>query len=342
MSEKVTLINIDINWQNIAQETIKNCPKIKKEREQVILIDRFGISGKTKTLQSIGDNYNITRERVRQVINNSIKKIQKNCLGRKTQKAIEKIEVAILENGGYFSFEDICKKLTNNQIEQKNSLRFLANLSTKLVYIKKSKELKEGWRTKSLTTKKIKQTKSEVETRLKEVGTPMTIKKLANFLKIDESLAKSALSASPNIMEAENGKWGLISWPQINPKSIRDKSRFIMKKHGQPIHYHDLASQIGQIGTKKVTKQSVHNELIKSEDFILVGRGIYALSEWGYEPGIVEEVIVTILRDAGEPLHKEVIIKRVLERRIVKPSTVILNLQKPKFRKLGKSIYTLN
>ncbi|MBW6431777.1 winged helix-turn-helix domain-containing protein, partial [Patescibacteria group bacterium] len=114
------------------------------------------------------------------------------------------------------------------------------------------------------------------------------------------------------------------------------------KQHGKPIHYHELSKKISEIGKKDVTKQSVHNELIKNSDFILVGRGIYALADWGYTPGIVEEVIVTVLEEAGEPLHKDIIIGRVLERRIVKPSTIVLNLQKPRFKKIDKSVYTLN
>jgi hypothetical protein len=40
----------------------------------------------------------------------------------------------------------------------------------------------------------------------------------------------------------------------------------------------------------------VHNELIRNKDFVLVGRGIYALKEWGYEPGTVSHVIEAILK----------------------------------------------
>jgi hypothetical protein len=115
-----------------------------------------------------------------------------------------------------------------------------------------------------------------------------------------------------------------------------------MVRHGKPIHYGLRAEKISTLSPKDVTKQSVHNELIKNSEFVLVGRGIYALSEWGYAPGIVEEVIVTILEEAGGPLPKEVIVERVLERRLVKPSTIVLNLQRARFKKVGKAVYTLN
>jgi hypothetical protein len=150
------------------------------------------------------------------------------------------------------------------------------------------------------------------------------------------------LASVKTIMKTDSGQWGLISWPNVNPRSIRDKSKYIMLRHGKPLHYAELTKKIGDMGIKNVTKQSVHNELIKNTDFVLVGRGIYALIEWGYEPGVVDEVIVSVLTSAGGPMHKDQIIERVLEKRIVKASTVILNLQKPRFKRVGKAVYTIN
>ena len=72
--------------------------------------------------------------------------------------------------------------------------------------------------------------------------------------------------------------------------------------------------------------QTVHNELIKDPRFILVGRGTYALKEWGYQSGTVKEVIGQLLKENG-PLTKEEILKKVLETRLVKPNTILINLQ---------------
>jgi DNA-directed RNA polymerase delta subunit len=93
---------------------------------------------------------------------------------------------------------------------------------------------------------------------------------------------------------------------------------------------------------KKVTKQAVHNELIRDERFILIGRGIYALREWGYNKGVVEEVIEEVLITAGKPLHKDEIIKEVLKRRVVKETTILLNLQKDRFKRVARATYTIS
>jgi len=48
-----------------------------KDREREVIVRRFGLEGKEKeTLQSIGDSFGITRERVRQIENAAINKIR--------------------------------------------------------------------------------------------------------------------------------------------------------------------------------------------------------------------------------------------------------------------------
>ena len=63
---------------------------------------------------------------------------------------------------------------------------------------------------------------------------------------------------------------------------------------------------------------------------MLVGRGLYALSEWGYEKGTVLEILKNILKKES-PLSKEEILKKALEKRMVKENTVLINLQNKKY-----------
>ena len=72
----------------------------------------------------------------------------------------------------------------------------------------------------------------------------------------------------------------------------------------------------------------------------MVGRGIYALSDWGYKKGTVRDVIAEILRASGGPLSREEIIERVFKIRQVKKSTVVINLN-TYFARAGKNVYTL-
>ena len=85
----------------------------------------------------------------------------------------------------------------------------------------------------------------------------------------------------------------------------------------------------------------MHNELIRYDDFVLVGRGLYALQSWGYTKGTVKDVIFEILNENG-PMKKKEIVEEVLKRRQVKIGTISLNLQKnPEFKRVGRAIYSI-
>jgi DNA-directed RNA polymerase delta subunit len=144
----------------------------------------------------------------------------------------------------------------------------------------------------------------------------------------------SFLEASKHIMRSWDGKWGLRAWPDVNPRGIRDKAYLVLKRHEKPLHFTQVSKLIEEFQGeflqnkgKKVLPQTVHNELIKDQRFVLVGRGTYALSDWGYEPGTVKDVIISLLKGNGAHMVKEEIMEKTLSQRQVKESTVDLNLQ---------------
>ena len=147
-------------------------------------------------------------------------------------------------------------------------------------------------------------------------------------------------------MRGPQGLYGLKDWPEVNPKGIKDKAYIVLKGEEMPLHFTQVAALINSSdffsSNKTVIHQTVHNELIKDPRFILVGRGLYALKEWGYEPGIVRDVIYREIKGSRKPLPKEEIIKKVLNQRKVQPSTILLNLQNKKyFAKTPKGLYTI-
>ncbi len=349
MAEKLQLIDADKlpkfvegGWVKLALNSISTCPKIKKEREIKILADRFGLGKSPKTLNAIGSQYNLTRERIRQIVNNTVKKISGHCVNSDLKHIITEIDKIAESKKGILTEDFLVGYFGITGKEDANALTFILHLTPKLNQVKESNTLRPTWVLGKPKNYKLNEVSKAAIELLKKNNKVMTVKEIATSLKEDELYIEAILEATKATMTTEDGKWGLIIWPHVNPKSIRDKSKFILKKHTKPLHYSELTEKISQMGSKNVTKQSVHNELIKNNDFVLIGRGIYALSEWGYTPGVVEEVIVTVLEEAGEPLHKNEIIKRVQIKRIVKDSTVVLNLQKNRFKRVAKAVYTLN
>jgi len=110
------------------------------------------------------------------------------------------------------------------------------------------------------------------------------------------------------------------------------------------LHFREIADYINKadFDSKKAHPATIHNELILNDKFVLIGRGIYALTEWGYQPGTVAEVIVELLKESEKPLSKGEIVRKVLDSRMVKKSTINLALtNKNKFKKLENGSYLL-
>ena len=151
------------------------------------------------------------------------------------------------------------------------------------------------------------------------------------------------LAVSREIKQNVFGKWGLAGWSDIKPRGTREKAYLVLKTADKPLHFREIADLIDSYGLQKKKKshpQTVHNELIKDKRFVLVGRGIYALSDWGYKRGTVKEVITEILRASDKPLSREEVLEKVLQIRQVKKSTVIINLN-TFFARIGKNAYTV-
>ncbi|PJB17923.1 hypothetical protein CO115_05170 [Candidatus Falkowbacteria bacterium CG_4_9_14_3_um_filter_36_9] len=153
----------------------------------------------------------------------------------------------------------------------------------------------------------------------------------------ENKIIYSLLKASKHIGQNKFGHWGIYNSKEIKPKTINDKIYLVLKNHGQPMHFVEIADKINKISfdNKKANPATVHNELILDSKYILVGRGLYGLKEWGYKKGTVADIITSILADSQNSLSKEEIINKVLDQRLVKKSTIILSLMnKDKFIKL--------
>ena len=156
----------------------------------------------------------------------------------------------------------------------------------------------------------------------------------------------SYLEISKRIQPNKEGALGLVEWPEIKPRGVKDKAFLVFKKHGKPLHFTEVAKLIDKsdynMPNKKTYPQTVHNELIKDPRFVLVGRGTYALSEWGYVPGTIKDIITKVLKDKNEPMHKDEVVKQVLAQRFVAKNTVLMNLNNKKhFEKDSSDKYFL-
>lgn len=322
---------------------------IDKEREREIVARRFGLNDRKETLEQIGELLGITRERVRQLEKAVVARLKSQAEKGDLPNIAEveaQLTQVITEMGAAARISDVAAKLTtdNSRVDQAR-VSFLTKLSPKLTVLDENDYYYQG---AALANKySDKQLKSRVEAvvaAVKAVGEPSTIDKITEADGKGSAEEVAALASLSKQLATLNGRWGLIKWPMVNPKNIRDKIYIILFEKGKYMHFSEIADAIkaSDFRRKDVTTQAIHNELIKDKRFVLVGRGIYALKEWGYKKGTVADVITEVLKKAGEPLHRDEIVKRVLKDRYVKETTILLNLQgKPQFKRVAKATYTL-
>ena len=322
---------------------------IDRDREREIIARRFGLFDRKETLEQIGELLGITRERVRQLEKAVIArlKVQAEQGQLPHMQEVEQAIIAQLEAMGKAArVTDLSAFLTGeNSRTDQSRIAFLSALCPELILVDDTDHYHQAVVLRSIRDEKtIKEVISRIIATIKKAGAPVTIDVVAKELAIAEVSEVRALASISKDLATLNDHWGLIKWPMVNPKNIRDKIYVILKNNNKHMHFNEIAEAIkdSDFKRKDVTTQAIHNELIKDKRFVLIGRGIYALKEWGYQKGTVADIITEVLREAGEPLHRDEIVKRVLKSRFVKETTILLNLQgKTQFKRVAKATYEL-
>ncbi|HXR49819.1 MAG TPA: sigma factor-like helix-turn-helix DNA-binding protein [Verrucomicrobiae bacterium] len=322
---------------------------IDREREREIVARRFGLFDRRETLEQIGEMLGITRERVRQLEKSVVTRLKTAAeAGNLPHIADFQARVTeLLQTSGEVSrVSEVTAALTGDgNREEQARVAFLAQLCPQITVITEDDNFyySVGIK-KTFDEKGLKAAVGKLIDAIKKLGEPKTTSDVAKAASITDQKQAAALASTSKQLATLNGRWGLVKWPMVNPKNIRDKIYVILSENGRHMHFNEIAEAIKDSSFKRkdVTTQAIHNELIKDKRFVLIGRGIYALKEWGYEKGTVADIITKVLQDAGEPLHRDEIVKRVLKSRFVKETTILLNLQgKPQFKRVAKATYTL-
>jgi len=320
------------NYPQTCSKFLNDLPKKHKE----VISRRFGLGGRKEkeTLELIGKEYGITRERVRQIERDAISKLQP--IVKKEQKVFQYFK-EYLKDQGELKREDMLLKSLGGKKYQ-NQIYFLLVLGDNFSRIAESEDLYALWTINKGAIDKAKRAIVSLCKKLEKMGKPLKLKDLDGVDCKSLATLNSYLEASKRIQQNGEGLFGLREWPEINPRGVKDKAYLVFKKEDKPLHFREVASLI-----EKSLPQTVHNELIKDQRFVLVGRGLYALREWGHEEGPVKDVIAKILADAGQSLSRKDILDKVLKQRVVKENTVLLNLSnKEHFFKDSEGFYTIN
>ena len=329
---------------------------VNNQRAKDVIARRFGLlDGNRQTLEEIGREYGITRERVRQIESGGLqalsqpktlsflephfKFVEKHLAEhgdlKREQKLLEDLSLVCLPAAANETkFED--GNLSQGISQCQSALYLILVLGNPFLKEKESNKFHQLWTVNKNSLALARKIVDYLAKYFQKASKTLEFKDLVNRAReIDSRISEKAIAsyvdAAKEIEVNKFGQYGLIDWAEISPKGVKDKAYLALKKHGQPLHFGEITEHINKhnLDNKKAQIETVHNELIKDSRFVLVGRGMYALSEWGYEPGTVTELISNLLKQNG-PLTKEEILEKVLAKRFIKENTILINLQNRK------------
>ena len=326
-------------------------------READVLQRRAGLTnGQTETLAEIGKALGVTRERVRQIESAARQKLAEAATNPPLSAIIAVAMTEIRERGGI-----VAQQVLENEFLPKSqqgpignaSLVLLLELVPDIRRLPETKQLRACYALSASHEQALSDTVKALKGTLQEAKHPLTVAELSEKVTaaeigdfghlLTDVLLESSLQAGTQFVPVED-KWGLATWRDINPRNIRDKTLYMLKQVGTPLHFTDIAERIrtAKFDHKRVTDQAVHNELINGGEFVLIGRGIYALKDWGYIEGTVADVIADVLQKADGPLEREAIVEAVLAQRQVSRNTILINLQDTRFQHDAEKRYRLS
>ncbi len=338
-------------------EIIEDMFLVLSDKEKDVVIQRFSLDNRPKrTLESIGQRFSVTRERIRQIEKIALGKLRRTVQTTQLNQINEIADRIVGESGGLILEKNLVSSILN-EIASTNTvdshiIKLALNINSNIKKREKTNTTKPFWYKSGLDASLVSSIVSTGIKVLKKRGDVMTDAKIVIGVRqamgdkakqISDPMVVSSMSIDKRIKRVDNS-FGLMTWRHINPRSIRDKAYIILKETKKPMHFIEIANKISEaeFDKKVVTTQAVHNELIRYEQFVLVGRGLYALKEFGYDKGTVAEVIEQLLKKKS-PMTKQEIIEGVLKQRHVKKGTISLNLQKnPQFVRVGRAVYKLD
>lgn len=329
---------------NKVKNSVDGILKSFPQRNEDIIRARFGLGKERDTLENIGKIYGITRERVRQIENKSLNDIKNSSKFYLLQEEAKEIEKYLKSLGG-LKREDILIKDISPKEDYSGYVLFLLTIADPFDYSPDSEVFYPFWMVDKNSPRIAQHVNESIKSIFEKTRSLLTEEEIVNLVlssiapktktKIEPPHVVSFIEVSKHIEQNPFGKYGLIFWPDVNPKTIRDKAYLILRENERPMHFIEIKNAIQNSLGENIKENTLHNELIRDPNFVLVGRGIYALKDWGYKEGVLSDVIKAILKEKG-PLTKDELCQEIKKQRIVKDSTITLNIYSLKKDKDGK------
>ncbi len=349
---------IDINTSNT---NLKDVLQYCKPKEQLVLLKKFGIiTPKETPLQRIWNDYNLTRERVRQIESQALMRFRRLVVGNTKYTSLLDEASSILQQAWWLLKDtDLIAKLVNTKkfVFTPQEIKLILVSDFNITNLKRNRLIDKCFYVDPIfedaLTNIVIYIKNYFDKRKKSVNIYEFIATLKTHL-LDKYEEVDLFQEDWFYMQffkvirgivVFDGKVWLDTYADVNPKTIKLKILYTMRKHWEPLHYQKLPDMIMKwFPEKNIKTNTVHNELVKNNEmFVNLWLWIYGLKERWYVWWTVQSIIVRIFKKAWRQMTIKEISKELIKEKMVSPWTIVLNLQKYKsvFERVDKWIYRL-
>jgi DNA-directed RNA polymerase delta subunit len=356
-------INVEEGKVNLSSTKLQSVLEYCKPAEQYVLVEKYGlVSWKAKPMQQIGKEFDMSRERIRQILNKSLTKVRRLLSQHsELESIIEQARELVKENNFMMKEEDLINKLLDNKVWlDYNELLLILSSDYDLYYIHRNKRFIKFFYIEPVFEELLNDIHDTIYSLIKENKAPISEDKIFYKMKNlfsskfqrnqsikdvldNEDFYKNIILLSRYLYTLDGLVW-FATHAEVNPKTMKLKIEYVLSQAGSPLHYEEIAKRVKDtFNLESIKVPTIHNELVKNKEFINVGMWTYGLASWGYNGENTLEAIKAILAKAWRPMKTSEIAKEVLKERLVKEVTILLVLQKHQdiFERVWKWLYQL-
>ena len=194
----------NFNYQKDGQALFRGL----NDRQKEIVSRRFGlVSGQKQTLQEIGRNFNLTRERVRQIIENSLARIRQD-FNPSAKHLLQALKQHLEKVGGLQREDNLFKESAfNSQVNAANWLAFFLALDKDFVHSVETDKFFAFWAMNKAAVDRLNKTVALAENILQKEKKVLPLNQIFSRLseKSAPQLLKSSLEIAKDILETNTG-----------------------------------------------------------------------------------------------------------------------------------------
>ncbi len=268
-------VGLDGALKDLVDRVLAELPK----RGRAIIEGRFGISGVTRTLQQIADDFGITRERVRQIERRAIQVLRRNGLGVYTERRLadllkEREEPLYLEvlpgEDSWFKGYEACPVFFASLLRAlSNGAVSVFDVNGMNVISKASQENFELARRETLHA--IERSVLHRPTRLEVEVTTEAIARYYKCPELYKVVLKGVTKSCLFVLDSGARTEYLVGFG----KSAETLVKAVLEGSDCPLHFRDIHERAEALAGRSLYLRNIHNAAIGTA--LLLGRGTYGL-----------------------------------------------------------------